>query len=396
VQERQVKLRPGTPKEAGMAPARVRHLVNLGTQWVDQGIAPALVLIAARHGVIVLHEAFGRVAPEAEAEPTRLNTIFPMSSISKVVTATCIMLLVEDGLVGLNRPVHQYVPDMFVGADKAAVTLHHLLTHTSGWEEKVVEAHALNKKGTIPIPPHDGTQHPVIQEQLFLRRDAPLSRPPGTLMSYCSPGYDLVGEIVRRVSGHSLEVFARERLFEPLDMQDSFFVAPEEALSRVVRRRPLDPAPFGLDDSEYHRTPWPESGMLSTALDMATFAQTFLNGGTYGHRRLLSIATVAAMTRDQIPGISGEFLEERFPVAGWSYGWGLRADKHAEYESTLSSEESFEHVGSGGVFLWGDPVHDIVGAYFSVARSSPLLNNPYHTDWAPDLFVNAVTAAIDE
>jgi serine-type D-Ala-D-Ala carboxypeptidase len=396
VSSQAIGLHPGTPEEVGMAPKRMRDIVELGSNWVREGIAPALVLIAARHGVIVLHEAFGRVAPEDGALPTRLDTIFPMSSISKVVTATCVMLLVENGLVGLNRPVQSYIPELFVGDDKEAATLHHLLTHTSGWEDEAVEAHAEGKKGKVAIPPADRTQHPAIQEALFLRCDAPLTRPPGTLMSYCSHGYNLLGEIVRRVGGQSLDDFARERLFEPLGMCNSFFVAPDEALPRVVRRRPLDPPPFGLDDPAYHQTPWAESGLLSTALDMSMFAQMFLNGGSYRGRRILSAATVAAMTHEQTAGISGEFLGEHFPRAGWSYGWGLQLDKHADQEPTLSSSATFAHSGSGGVYLWGDPVNGTVGAYLSVARRSPQPDNPFHTDWVPDLFINAVTAAIDE
>src|SRR5207249_964888 len=95
---------------------------------------------------------------------------------------------------------------------------HHLLTHTSGLRDEELEAHAEAKKGSIDIPPPDETQHPRVNEELFLRCDAPLWKPPGEEMSYCSYGYDLLGEIVRRVSGQAFEDFVAARICDPLGM----------------------------------------------------------------------------------------------------------------------------------------------------------------------------------
>ena len=224
--EESMELRPGNPEEVGMSTQRVRYIVDLAKGWVDQGFMPALAVLVARRGVIVIHEAFGCLTPDHDSPPLKLDTIFPMASIAKPITATAAMILVEDGLLGLNRPVSWYIPE-FVGEGKEAVMVHHLLTHTSGLRDEDVGAHAEKKKGSVEIPTPDETQHPLINEYLFLRWDAPLWKYPGVEMSYCNYNYELVGEIVRRVSGNSLDDFTRERIFKPLCMNDTFYVIPD-------------------------------------------------------------------------------------------------------------------------------------------------------------------------
>src|SRR5579859_4966015 len=98
-------LHPGNPDEAGMDPARVSHIAQLARRWVAEGDAQALVVLAVRRGVVVLHEAFGRLTPDPDSPPLPRDALFPLASITKVITATAAMILVEDGLLGLNRPV---------------------------------------------------------------------------------------------------------------------------------------------------------------------------------------------------------------------------------------------------------------------------------------------------
>src|SRR5262249_30624337 len=154
------------------------------------------------------------------------------ASITKPITATAVMILVEDGLLGLNHPVSCYLPE-FKGEGKNAVMVHHLLTHTSGLHNEDVTAYVKKHQGSVEIPPTEKTQHPAINEYLFLRYDAPLWKAPGLEMSYCSYGYVLLGEIVRRVSGTPLDNFARERIFAPLGMTDTFYTVPESVRHRI-------------------------------------------------------------------------------------------------------------------------------------------------------------------
>jgi CubicO group peptidase (beta-lactamase class C family) len=360
--------------------------VDLAASWVAEGITPALVVLVARKGAIVFHEAFGRLTPEPDSPPLELDTIFPLASLTKPITATAAMILVEDGLLGLNRPVQWYIPE-FVGEGKDSVMVHHLLTHTSGLRGEDLDAHAEKVKGTVEIPPPDETQHPRVQEYIVLRYDAPLWKPPGTEMSYCNYGYELLGEIVRRVSGRSLADFARERVFEPLGMKDSFYIVPDSVGHRIVKRSEDARDADRLNSRETQETPSASGGAFSMAMDMAAFGQMFLNRGSYGDARILSPASIAEMTRDQIPGISAQILDEFFPEALWGFGWCIEENKKAPYYSgTLRSPKAFNHSGAGGVFLWVDPVYEMVGVYFSVELEAH--------DTHQDLFMNAVTAAV--
>src|SRR5256714_10552574 len=118
-----MELRAGTAEEAGMSAQRVRRVAQLAEGWVTQGITPALVVLVARRGVIVLHEAFGRVTPEPDSPPLQRDTIYPLTSITKPITATAAMILAEEGLLGFSRPVSEYIPE-FTGEGKGAVMVH--------------------------------------------------------------------------------------------------------------------------------------------------------------------------------------------------------------------------------------------------------------------------------
>lgn len=390
-----MQLRPGIPQEVGMSAQRLEGVVRVADSWVAQGITPALVLLVARRGVIVLHEAFGRLTPDDGAPPVKRDTIYPVTSLTKPITATAAMVLVEDGLLGLQRQVSDYIPE-FVAEGKQAVMVHHLLTHTSGLRDEDVVAHVAKKKGLVAIPPPEKTQHALIHERLYLSFDAPLWKPPGVEMSYSNHGYSLLGEIVRRVSGQSLADFARERIFEPLRMEDTFYIVPDSVSTRIVQR-PLD-APFavgvvgpGLGTREHQELPWAAGGVYSTVMDMAIFGQMFLNRGSYGDVRILSPAAVAEMTRNQIPGISSQIPGEFFPEASWGFGWSIHGNKKGLRYGSLHSPQTFYHHGAGGIQFWVDPAYEIVGLYFSVALE---LIDELRTKECHDLFMNGVTAAV--
>ena len=399
-----MELRTGTSQQAGMSPERVAHIVALAQGWVEQGVMPALVVLVARKGIIVIHEAFGRLGPEPDAPPLARDTIFPLASLTKPITAAAAMILVEDGLLGLNRPVQWYIPE-FVGEGKDAVMVHHLLTHTSGLADEGVDAHWEKTRGTVTIPPPDETQHPSVHEWLFLGYGTPLSKPPGTEMSYCSFGYELLGEIVRRVCGMSLARFYRERIFEPLGMADTHLLIPDAALRRAVRRPPDAPDADALMRAQIPGTPWACGGACSTAMDLAIWGQMFLNRGAYGQARILCPASVAEMTRNQIPGISARHDELVFPEASWGYGWITRQGKSSlGYAETLQSSSAFSHGGAGGTFMWVDPAYDLVGICLSVESAGGIpagVTLPArfgHSELLgrADLLVNSATAAIEE
>src|SRR5215475_4397353 len=109
-------LQEGKPKDVGMNPAAIQRLRQLVADWVKRGDTPSVVVLVARRGVIVLHEAFGVRRPEDTTPTLKLDSIFPLASCTKPITAALTMCLVEDGLIGLNRPFVDYVPEMDVPA----------------------------------------------------------------------------------------------------------------------------------------------------------------------------------------------------------------------------------------------------------------------------------------
>ena len=134
-------LRYGNPAEVGMCPERIKYTENMVSDWVSRGDIQAAGMLIARRGVIVSHKAFGKQCPEPDSQQLQLDTLFPVASITKSIVATCIMRLVEMGLLDLAHPVKRYVSE-FIGEGKESVAIHHLMTHTSGMNDEVIGEHA--------------------------------------------------------------------------------------------------------------------------------------------------------------------------------------------------------------------------------------------------------------
>lgn len=371
-------------------------MADLARSWVEQEGVQAIVLLAARRGTIVLHDAWGRMGPEADAPPVSVDAVFDSQSMGKMFTAAAILLLVEDGRVGLNRPVSSYVP-FFRGEGKDAVLVRHLLTHTSGLRSEDVERHVKENEGKFEVRAPAPGMHPLWNEYFERRADCPLWKRPGEEMSYLPYGYELLGEIVRRVSAEPLDVFSQRRIFGPLGMRDTSCCLVDFPASRRVRKPP-NPAepPDALDRArETERIAYGSGGAYLTAHDMAVFGQMLLNGGSYGATRVLGPATVRAMTRNQIPGVGASFFDQLFPEASWGLGPDVRDHKTA-WAGALQSPDTFGHSGGGGVDFWVDPRDELIGVYFSAALTSDYSTREWARYWRNDLFADAITASIVE
>ena len=400
-----MQLRHGTPREAGMLPERIDRARERCAHWVEAGHTPAISVCVARRGVIVLHEAFGVLGPEPGAGPIDRRSLFPLSSVSKPVMATMVMQLVEDGLIGLNRPVLDYIPEIKAeGAEEMLV--HHLLTHTAGYawyDEEPFVSHVARRLAEGYQPPVcDATQHPLHATAIDIFLDVPLARRPGEIMIYSNHGYELLSEIVRRVTGRPHWQIAQERVFDPLGMNDCFYIVPESEAGRVVGRpldsvggAPVSPLNQGIASRQMQETPYAGGGIFGTARDIVTLGQMFLNGGRCGDERILSPASVAAMTRDQIPGLKALFVKRKMERAGWGYGWGIETPtKWKQYRGGLRTLGSYDHGGYGGTFTWVDPATQLVAAYFEVTlRMNEAQTEQY---WDADLFQDVISAAVEE
>jgi serine-type D-Ala-D-Ala carboxypeptidase len=385
--------RPVAAEDVGMSASGIQRVVARAHEWMKEGLAPALALFAARRGGIVLHEAFGRLTPDLSSPPVPLDANFPLASITKLFTATVLMGLVEEGRVGLNRPVSGYIPE-FHGEGKDRVLVRHLLTHTSGIGEEDLEKYASERKGKVTVPPTEETLHPLLQEYLTLRYDCPLSKQPGEEMSYADFNFDLLAEIIRRTSRTALDRFAQARLFQPLGMNGTFYCRADAPPERRVRRVEAPASvsdPWSLAMEKEHLAMGSALG-VSTARDLGIFGQMFLNGGEYGGARVLSPTSVATMTRNQIPGVGATFLNQKFAEASWGFGWSVHGEKNGSVGG-LYSAKAYEHWGNGGAYLWVDPSRELVGVYLS---SAPLSSGPeiWEKHWRTDIFADMITAAV--
>ena len=193
------KLTHGTPEEAGMAPGQIARLKDRAPQWVDGFRTRSFVGLVARRGRIVFHDAYGPLTFEEGASPLQKDSVFAIASVTKPITATLAMMLVEDGKLGLNRPLKEYLPEI-CGDGTDDVEVQHLLSHTSGftddeWFELFMEDKS--KYADLKGDP-ENSLHPFNEILLNRLWSEKAHWAPGSQMEYCNKNYDLLGEIVRR------------------------------------------------------------------------------------------------------------------------------------------------------------------------------------------------------
>jgi len=294
--------------------------------FVDRGeLAGATTLVATREGVTSL-QAVGMADREA-GKPMRTDSVFWIASMSKPITATAIMMLVDEGKVQLDDPVEKYLPEF------------HGQTLTAG----VVDGHAAVKKPAHPVTVREILSHtsglpfstdeekPTLDLLTLADRSrkyaaATLESEPGTRYRYSNAGINTAGRIIEVVSGQAYEDFLDARLLRPLGMTDTTFWPNSDQLARLATsykpgagNRKLEPLKitqlkYPLDDRT--RQPMPAGGLFSTASDMGRFCRMILNRGVWEGNRLVSEKSVGEMTRKQTGG-----LPENYGL-----GWSLDGD----------------------------------------------------------------------
>lgn len=368
---------PVDPAVVGMSEARLGHIAPLMQRQYDEGLTPMAVAVIARHGKVVFTHAVGDARPGGP--PVAVDSIFPIASQSKPMTAATIMCLVERGLVGLNEPVVLHLPELAAG-DNDEVMVHHLLTHTSGWSDDDIDVRTAERLSDII---ETWTGEPDLMSQIMLLPGLDVARREraGELMQYCNFNYSLLGEIVRRATGTTLDAAMREFLFEPIGMADSSVIVPADLQPRVIERPPGIPfgpdhpeSPISFNDPLWAASDDGASGVHASAVDCVRFAQMILDDGMVGDRRVLSRDAVRVMTTNQVPGVPAEVLGLRRPEASWGYGYGLTS--HApwvRFTGGTIDESSVRHGGAGGIDVWIDGTSGVVGAYFELV-----------TEWSDD------------
>ncbi len=333
-------------------PARMQRLV-------DEGAISGAVTLVARHDRVLALAAVG-VSDLATQRPMRKDDLFWIASMTKPMTAMAVMMLVDEGKLSVDDPVEKHLPEFHnpwlkvTGSETAMtlkrparpITLHDLLTHTSGI-------------GDVPAPRPDAS----LAELVMACAQQPLHFEPGTRWEYANAGINTLGRIVEVLSGEPFAAFLQHRLLNPLRMRDTTFW-PTPAQVRRLAQSYKPRAGGGLERTDIYfiqgslssrrRTAFPAGGLFSTAADVAQFYQMMLNrGGGHGHR-LLSEQAVAEMTRTQTGDFKTGFVE------GMSWGLGFQVVKAPQGVTAMLSSGTFGHGGAYGTQSWADPAKDLV------------------------------------
>ena len=350
---------------------------------VESGAIPGLVALASRHGEVHVHVA-GTLAADG-VEPMRRDTIFRIASMTKPVAAVAAMILVEEGVLKLDEPVDNWLPELAhrqvlkrldgplddtVPAARA-ITVRDLLTlrmgfgyifaNTKGWPIQ----EAINALGILQGPPHPQA---LPDPDTWMRGlgALPLMHQPGEQFMY-DLGLDVVGVLIARASGKPLDAFMRERIFAPLGMKDTGFHVPAEKRHRLPTSYGANSETGALEvfDSVEHSDwvappafPAAASGLVSTADDYLAFCQMMLNRGNHESVRILSEETVRLMTTNQLSAAQRKANRLFF---GRHSGWGLGMSVVVTRGGIQERPGRFGWDGGLGTSAHTDPSSESIG-----------------------------------
>jgi CubicO group peptidase (beta-lactamase class C family) len=392
---------PASPESAGMSKQALDRLEDhLKRNYVDAGRFPGTQLLVYRRGKIVHSTVQGFADLERKA-PVKDDTIFRIYSMTKPITSVAFMMLVEEGRVAIDEPVHKYIPEwknlgvfqagthpaFLTKAPSRPMLIVDLLRHTSGLtygfqqRSNVDAAYRENKIGEVIKA---GTLETMIADLAKI----PLEFSPGEAWNY-SVSTDVIGYLVGLISGMPFEQFLKERIFDPLGMNDTDFFVPADKAHRLAACYSADPQggmtfhagvrKGGLtlqDDPATSSFLAPPSlvsgggGLCSTAADYLTFCRALLNGGELGGVRLLGPKTLALMTANHLPGgmdlpglSRSLFSEATYNGIGFGLGFSV----------TMNPAQTLI-AGSAGEYAWGgaattsffvDPAEELITIFMT-------------------------------
>ena len=375
------------PTQLGLDPGRLDRITELVEDAIAADEVSGAVTLVARLGRVGHLEAVGFRDTERNA-PMETDTLFRIASMTKAVTSVAVMQLYEAGALMLNDPVSRYLPafdemdvltppsepggDYTLEPARRAITIRHLLTHTSGLSYRFLSPpslapYYLEANITDGLSQASGT----IGEMVDRLATMPLLHDPGERFTY-SLGVDVLGRVVAAITGQTLADYMRAEIFEPLGMVDtSFFKDRSEADRYAAIYTPdgsgiskVPDAPVATPDNRTIYSagyPYGEgqryysggAGLTSTISDYARFLLALLNGGELDGARILGTKTVQLMTRDHLVGLG-------VPEGGQRFGLGFAISPDPGLSGGPRSEGAFGWLGFFNTVYWVDPQEQLV------------------------------------
>lgn len=377
-------LQETSPEKVGLSPERLNYLTNGMQDYIDDNKLAGSVVLVARKGKIAYYEAFGKTDIENNIAMPK-DAIFRIASQSKAIVSVAIMILQEEGKLYIKEPLSKYIPEYknttvevanendgyTIEKAKREITLRDLLTHTAGIGYGYGHAAEEWKKAGIQGWYFANRNEPILTT-IRQMASLPMEAQPGEEFVY---GYntDILGAVVEIVSGQTLDVFLRERIFNPLGMNDTYFYLPKEKSKRLTTVYSYNDEKLErLSDSGeinsqgmYINGPRKSfsggAGLLSTAMDYAKFLQMMLNEGSFNGNRILSRKSVELM-------ITNHLGEIKFPWGrGAGFGLGFSTVESLGDRGDLGSKGEYGWGGAYHSVYWVDPKEDMVLVYFTQA-----------------------------
>ena len=327
---------------------------------IQHGVYPGAVLVVGRHDTILFAKGYGHLTWSATSPAVSVDSTFwDVASLTKVVATTpALMLLVEQGKVVLDSPVVRYLVE-FNSPGTSGITVRHLLTHTSGL------------RATLPL--RDARDSAAALRMVLTT--VPVA-PPGTRMVYSDLNAILLGEVVRHVTGQTLDAFVTRAIYGPLGLDQQMLFRPSKRLvpriapTNLWRGHPIagvvnDPSAGMLGGVSGN------AGVFATARGLARFAQFMLNEGALPDRsRLLKKETVHQFTQTAVPARRG--------VSARTLGWeALPTGEETSSAGTLFGPQSYGHTGWTGTSLWIDPDRDLFVLLLTNRAYSPRVRGSF-------------------
>ncbi len=345
----------------------------------DDHLLGAVVLVAQDGKTLLLHS--DGTTDVARAHPMQNDSLFRIASMTKPIVSVAVMMAVETGKIGLDDPISHYLPelaDVKVRASDGALVqptnaplIYDLLRHTGGFTYSFAGAAAPDIRQAYRDADIEQSRRDMSSDAMLAQlADIPLAFQPGTQFEY-SVGVDLLGFILERVYGESLDTILDAQIFTPLGMTQTRFKVATDISDRLAEAPQSDPMkPFtehwmrvaAKSDGGYLSG---GGGLVSTAEDYARFAQMLLNKGQYGHTRLLSPATVDLMTSDHIAGLQGSPAPFTGPGYGFGLGLAMRLDVGGAFVQGAAGDLNWS--GLNGTTFTIDPENNLIAIFMAAA-----------------------------